>query len=108
MASSFRPRFFNGWILAGFGTGGLGAVILALLITGNIPIGPLLSVVYYFNPGIDAPDNWAVGLTYVITLATGLCGASAVCLAAGLLQPYRQDRDRKAASADLTPPSGGP
>jgi hypothetical protein len=33
---------------------------------------PYMSLTYWLNPGIDAPDNWAVAFTYVYRIATGL------------------------------------
>lgn len=32
-----------------------------------------------FNPGVDAPDNWALGLTYCMWMAFGVAVMAAIC-----------------------------
>lgn len=50
----------------------------------------LLPLVEHLNPGIDAPDNWAVGLTYFIKFVAILAGANVVFLVIAAWQVSRK------------------
>ena len=65
-----------------------------------------IPVVEYFHPGIDAPDNWALGITYWLYLMMAQTWAVIVFLAAGL---WRARAKTPRARRESAPPvrSGG-
>jgi hypothetical protein len=79
-----RPEFWLG--LAGLFAGlAVALVLLLFLAPGGWVLVPLTRLAEWLNPGIDAPDNWAVGLTYAFRIVVALGAVAAGCLAmAGL------------------------
>ncbi|MHC4247790.1 MAG: hypothetical protein ACYS9X_01550 [Planctomycetota bacterium] len=54
--------------------------------------GPVVDpIMEYFYPGIDAPDSWALGITYWLYFTMGLCCGSLAFLWAGVWRAYRRD-----------------
>jgi len=49
-------------------------------------------VVEYFHPGVDAPDSWALGITYLSYFVMGLSIGSIVFLVPGLWKAYSKIR----------------
>ena len=49
-------------------------------------------VVEYFHPGVDAPDSWALGITYWSYFMMGLSIGSVVFLVPGLWKAYSKTR----------------
>ncbi len=84
-----RPEFWLG--LAGLFAGlGLLPVLLVLLVPDTL--SPFVTLAEWLNPGIDAPDNWAVGLVYAFRLVVILGAAAAGCLAMAGLKWWKSRR----------------
>jgi hypothetical protein len=57
--------------------GGLAVVSILLTVLPSGWVGtPYLSLANTLNPGIDAPDNWAIAFTYFIRIVVGLTVAA--------------------------------
>jgi len=56
----------------------------------------LIPVVEQFHPGIDAPDNWALGITYWLYFVMGLCCGSLAFLWAGVWRAHRREQGNAA------------
>lgn len=54
-----------------------------LVFTGVGLSDPVLAVVDYFHPGVDAPDNWALALAYCFRVLAFLIATSLMLLMAG-------------------------
>ena len=80
------PVCFN--LGAAFGAAWVLSVGLFLCCGNRVLYHVLIPVAEHFYPGIDAPDNWALGITYGLYFVMGLNGGSVAFLAAGLWRAH--------------------
>jgi len=73
-----------------FGAGLLLSVAFFFCCGSRVLFYVFIPVVEYFHPGIDAPDNWALGITYWLYLMMAQSSAVIVFLAVGLWRVHRK------------------
>ncbi|MHC4506247.1 MAG: hypothetical protein ACYTFI_23375 [Planctomycetota bacterium] len=89
--------------LAALSAGGVLLSLLLFLCCGTWLLSAILvPVAEHLNPGIDAPDNWALGVTYWLYSMMVLGSAVVVFLAAAFWQVYRKTR------RDMVRPTSAP
>ena len=81
------------WLGIGAGFWVLALIAVALFWLG----GPWFLIVMtriaeYFNPGIDAPDNWGLGMHYFFRLVQVLLGAGFLLWGVGLWKVWKAGR----------------
>lgn len=82
----------SGWMMASWTLGLLGVLnVAALFVTPYAP-GAWTRLAEHLNPGVDAPDNWALGISYCVKMASTLFLASTVLAAVGLWQIAKRQR----------------
>ena len=67
-------------------TGVAGAALFASLFVTDKALAPWVGMAERWNPGLDAPDNWALGITYCVVTALTLIGLGLIVGLIGLIR----------------------
>lgn len=75
MKTGVRNLFYLGACLLGL----VAALIAGLPFVSTAVFDWWVTLAGRLNPGVDAPDNWALGLTYCIRTAFGVAVMAGIC-----------------------------
>ena len=85
-----RPRLF---VIPGIVLCVLGVLPIILLFTTDWMLSLCVAWAEAWNPGIDAPDNWAVGATYIMLTSAAVGAVGCLAVGVGVLLAVRRAPD---------------
>ena len=89
------------WAWASVAAGGTGVLIPVTLVLMPRALEIWTRIAQQLNPGVDAPDNWALGITYCLQTSSVLFAGAALLAMVGMWRHIGRGKTGN----DASPPS---
>jgi hypothetical protein len=82
------------WLWAFWSCAFLSVALVASLFATEWSMMVWVKAVEFVNPGVDAPDNWALAITYCVKTATLIMGVGVVAGAVEAVRNFKLKNDK--------------